>query len=298
MSLTPEHAKLRLNNLETIEPLLGALRTISMGTWRLAQKKVAQMVQYEQNYHAIIKEILPHIKPPKNRKPAREDAEGLADSIILILGSERGLCGRFNETLAENAENWINQQGFRSHQIWAMGSKMVRILERMGISIGWRNPLPSGALVSYQDSYLLTQKWLMQFEAYDFNQLTVLYNQPIRGGQIQFASLNIFPYEIDYRASILTESANRWPPPIIETDPWGIYHQIIQHHIASHFYQALLQSAAAENSARYRKMEEAKQNAEEIIVELKWIINAERKRQITQEMQELAVGAGLMDQGK
>jgi F0F1-type ATP synthase gamma subunit len=42
-------------------------------------------------------------------------------------------------------------------------------------------------------------------------------------------------------------------------------------------------------------MQEAKNNAEEIIEDLYRVINTERKRRITQEMQELASGAGLLD---
>jgi len=86
-----------------------------------------------------------------------------------------------------------------------------------------------------------------------------------------------------------------WPPPIIETDPRGIFNQIIIQKIASIFYQAQLKSIIAENSFRYNLLQEAEDNAGEIIEELKSVINTERKRKITQQMQELASGAGLLD---
>jgi F0F1-type ATP synthase gamma subunit len=58
---------------------------------------------------------------------------------------------------------------------------------------------------------------------------------------------------------------------------------------------SLLKSAAAEHAARFNLMEEAKENADDIIEELRQVINTERKRKITQQMQELAAGAGLLD---
>jgi F-type H+-transporting ATPase subunit gamma len=91
------------------------------------------------------------------------------------------------------------------------------------------------------------------------------------------------------------EADEKWPPPIIETDPKGIYHQIIQNFIASTYYQIVLKSAAAEHAARFNLMQEAKDNADELLQELRSVINTERKRKITQQMQELAVGAGLLD---
>jgi F-type H+-transporting ATPase subunit gamma len=296
MSQPFERATSRLNNLQSIEPLLGALRTISMGTWRMAQNKIAHMQKYERNYNHILAEILPEIKEVNIRTPkAPIDSQVLSDTIILILGTERGLCGKFNETLVENAAAWISSQDFSSYQIWAMGSRMVRTLERKSIQFAWRKPLPSSDLSSYRHSYQMTQTWLEQYESYEFNEFIILFNQVTTGGKTQFTSFKLLPYETHHPVSVIDTIKNRWPPPIIETDPRGIYHQIIRHYIASSFYQVLLKSAAAEHSFRYKLMEEAKQNTDEIIEELNREINAERKRQITQEMQELAVSAGLID---
>lgn len=296
MAQTFERAKSRLNNILAIEPLLGALRTLSMGTWQIALKKIARMQQYEENYDHILIEILPKIEEIKLRKPKKAKKEvGIADAMILIIGTERGLCGKFNKVLANNAINWIDEQSFPSHQIWTMGSRMTRELERMGVNITWRKPLPASALPSYQQSYITTQTWLEQFEGYEFNHFFVLFNQIAKSGGYQFSSFRLLPYAIQRPISLVDKIERRWPPAIVETDPKGIYHQIIEHYIASSFYQILLKSAAAEHASRYNLMQEAKDNAQEIIEDLQQTINNERKRKITQEMQELASGAGLLD---
>jgi len=296
MAQTFERAKSRLNNIRAIEPLLGALRTLSMGTWQMALNKIARMQQYEENYDHILVEILPKIDKNNLREQKKgSQAVEIADTILLIIGTERGLCGKFNKVLAKNALDWIETQEFPSHQIWAMGSRMIRELERKGVNVSWRKPLPASSLASYQQSYLTTQSWLKQFEGYAFNQFIILFNQTAKGGGYQFTTFNLLPYEIHHPLSGIDETERRWPPPIIETDPKGIYHQIIEHYIASSFYQILLKSAAAEHSSRYNLMQEAEDNAEEIMEELQQIINKERKRKITQEIQELASGAGLLD---
>ncbi len=68
MSQDFERVKSRLDNIKAIEPLLGALRTMSMGTWQLALKKLESMAQYEQYLDEILLEILPQFlnkRPPK-----------------------------------------------------------------------------------------------------------------------------------------------------------------------------------------------------------------------------------------
>lgn len=296
MSQSFEHAKSRLDNIETIEPLLSALRTMSLGAWQMANKKIANLTTYEDFLDQILFEILPNFSPkPSRGEGSAEKQISNVDTIFLVIGSERGLCGKFNTSLADKALSFINQGEFSDYQIWVMGSKLLLEFERREIPVAWRNALPASGLTSYQEAYTLTQDWLEQYESYDFNQFIILFNQIAKGGTHQFTNLNLLPYEIQHDPARKPIIAHRWPPAIIETDPKGIYRQIIQHFITASFYQALLMSAAAEHSARYHLMQEASDNAEDIIEDLIRIINAERKRKITQQMQELAVSAGLLE---
>jgi len=67
MTQNIERAKSRLNNIQAIEPLLVALRTLSMGTWQTAVNKINGLNQYEKNFNPILSEILPHITDPPNK---------------------------------------------------------------------------------------------------------------------------------------------------------------------------------------------------------------------------------------
>jgi len=297
MTQNIEQVKSRLANVEAIQPLLSALRTMSMGAWQVALKKIEHLEDYEKNYDRILFEVLPFIKRyTKNKTANVQEPTGSTDSILLVLGTERGLCGKFNIQLVENTISYLNNFGMNSYQIWAMGSRLIREFERKGVELSWSLALPGSGLISYQQSYDHIQSWLRKYENYEFNRFTVIYNQTIAAQGFQFSTFNLLPYKIsrnDLDQNISQKIS--WPSTIIETDPIGIYRQIIQHFIATSFYKTLLKSLAAEHSARYYLMEEASDNASEIIDDLIQLINMERKRKITQEMQELAVGAGLLD---
>jgi len=267
-----------------------------MGAWQMANNKIAFMNKYEKNYDRILNQIIPHIAQ-KNRGNQRtlEMPPSAVDTVYLLIGSERGLCGRFNISLAENALNYINQKGSSSYQIWVMGSRLLREVIRRGGKVSWRKTLPASSLFTYQQSYALTQNWLDQYETYAFNRFIVLYNQSAKAGLYQFSINHLLPYELDHTPGLGDTSEELWPAPIVETDPKGIYNKIIQNFIAFSFHQSILKSAAAEHSARYNLMQEASDNADDIIEDLVRVINAERKRKITAEMQELAVSAGLLE---
>jgi len=267
-----------------------------MGAWQMTQKRLATLDRYKGNYDHIIGEIVPHLNGlksdyhiPSNQTPV------VADTIYLILGSERGLCGKFNETLAEEAVAWIEAQDVTSFQIWAAGKRMVHTLERMDISFSWRKSLPITELISYRHAYLLTQNWLEQYETRNFNRFVLIHNHITNGHHSKFSNFTLLPFHTSPSGPINGEEESKWPPPIIETDPKGIYQQIIHQYLSSSLYQILLKSAAAEHAARFYLMEDAQENAKDIIEELDQIINTERRRKITQQVQELAVGAGLLD---
>ncbi len=267
-----------------------------MGTWQMAQNKLGLMNQFDGHFNQLIVQILPAINPKVSRKRVvRTGGNTPTDAFVLIVGSERGLCGKFNENLSINAMHWISEQDFQSIRIGAIGSRMVQTLTKLGTTLSWQRPLSTGDLASYRKAYSQTREWINEFETYHFNNLIVLFNELSGENQFEFSVVKLLPYETHLPEPEIREEPSLWPPSIIETDPKGIYNQIIQHYIASTFYKILLRSAIAENSSRYLMMEEAKQNAQEIIEELNREVNNERKRQITQETQELAVGAGLID---
>ena len=297
MTQSIEQVRSRLANVEAIQPLLSALRTMSMGAWQSSLKKIEHLDDYENNYDHILYEVLPHVNLNDTKsKTSLPNPPGFSEHIFLIVGTERGLCGKFNISLAENALSYINQLVDNSYQLWVIGSRLIREFERRKIPISWKMHLSGSGLISYRQSYELTQMWLEKYEAFEFNQFSILHNQPIPGSAFEFAMHKLLPFEIvsdDIESS--RSQKEHWPPVLIETDATGIYRQVIQQFVSINLYKILLKSMAAEHSARYYLMQEASDNSEDIIEELTRLINMERKRKITQEMQELAVGAGLLD---
>ena len=297
MAQNVERAKMRLDNIQSIEPLLGSMRTISMGTWQMALNKIAKINQYEAFYNQVLYEILPNIKLSsfRSKRSEKQEFTQIADTIILIIGSERGLCGKFNEKLLNEVLGWLGTQNFLSYEIWIMGSRMIRELERKNIDFTWRQQLPTGEVPSIKSAFLLSQNWLDQYETNAFNHLVVVNNKLSSGNRYEFSKIDLLPHQMHSPYQLNAANEKKWPPPIIETDPKGIFQKVIQYEIATNLFRALLESAAAEHASRYNLMQDAKNNAEEIIEDLQLVINAERKRKITQDIQELASAAGLLD---
>ena len=82
--------------------------------------------------------------------------------------------------------------------------------------------------------------------------------------------------------------------PLIEGDPEQIAEELRRDLTTIEAYQYLLESIAAENQARFRLLDEARENTSALIDELKVQAQLEKRQIMTQQIQELAVSAGLV----
>ncbi|MFP4343921.1 MAG: F0F1 ATP synthase subunit gamma [Anaerolineales bacterium] len=139
--------------------------------------------------------------------------------------------------------------------------------------------IPVTALIPFSLAYELTQQWLRRFEREDLDAVDLVYNAYRGPGDYQPQVERLIPPEYT----------------IVETDPLSLYTRVIEQWTAIRLYTLLLDAAAAEHAARYQLMEGAADNAERLMEELTQDLQRLRRQAITQELQGLAVGAGLLD---
>ena len=288
-----ERAEERLHNIQTVEPILSALRTISHSSWQNARRKSRELRQYRQRLKELIAFLLAHIRQPSLPAP-EATLKGANTSILMLIGSERGLCGRFHIDLAHTLETYLQQQHAKDREvsIWVLGSRLKRRLEHRELRIDWfRSSSPSG-LPDFSRTYTWLRELLSQYEEGKIESVQIMYNALKDGGRVHPQTVQLIPPLLpEWRAEAPLQ---RWPPPIIETDPNTLYSRLIEQQLATQFLQSLLESAVAEHSTRFQLMEEATKNAERLMEELNNLVQRSRRQAITQEMEELAVGSGLL----
>ncbi|MDY7078268.1 MAG: FoF1 ATP synthase subunit gamma [Chloroflexota bacterium] len=284
-----ERAENRLDNIRTVEPILSALRTISLGSWQAALKRRDGARLYAERLAVMLPALSPHI--PSLSSPKMRGKEGGTRVVTLVVGSERGLCGRFNAAIVEQTERYLAEQetaGVRVELV-VMGKRAARILQKREEGLVSSAALPAAGLPPSRLAFDLTRRWLARYEEHELDAVDLIYNAYQGTGRYEPAVVRLIP------STLPTSEAAAPPwPPIIETDPASLYTRVVEQWSAVRLYELLLDSAAAEHSARFQLMEAATQNAERLIDELTLALQTARQQAITQEMQELAVGAGLI----
>lgn len=296
-----ERTRARLANIRTVQPILGALRTISLGSWQAALNRRAGLQRYATQLQQLLAQLVAgagsRMRLPARRVQHLPAAAAHPRVVLLAVGSERGLCGRFNQVVVEQVLAYLERHAAveMTVEVAVLGSRLQRLLQRRNVPLSWAAPLSTSSLPSFAQARTLTREWLARYEAYTLDAVEVVCNVYRGVGRYDTMVQRIIPPEPP--ALQVDEAAmppNVMAPLIIETDPWSLYVRVLEQATMLRCYGLLLESATAEHATRYQLMEGATQNAERLIEELTLELQALRRQAITREMQELAVGAGLL----
>jgi len=310
MSQDLERIQSRLENVRAVGPILAALRTISLGSWQMALNRLRSLQGYSGRLLTFLPVVLPHIAGQQPRTlpaalrqrlqflrtapaPALPSAERV---VALIIGSERGLCGRYNAAILARAEQYFAEMELRGAtlEIAALGSRIIRMFHRQKRALRWSQGLPVTRLPAFELAFQLTRDWLRRYEAFEIDAVDVLYNAYDGPGRYAPTVFRLLPPDLPSANPLTPEVELSITPYIVETDPLRLYVRIVEQWTAINFYTLLLTAAASEHAARFQLMESATQNVDRLIEELTQELQSARRQAITTEMQELASSAGLL----
>ncbi len=298
-----ERLRERLENIRTVRPVLEALRTISSGSWQAALRRRKTLSAYARRLQAVLPILLPHLDSPSRlglltRLLGKGDEEAprseVQNVVLLVVGSERGLCGAFNDVIVTRAERYLERWAVEGGtvELMLLGEHVRRYFERQERPISWFRPMTISGLPPFSLPLGLSQRWLTRYETGELDRVDLLYNVYQGVGRYASEVTSLIPPEMPDVEQQDIEMVSR---TIVETDPRSLYARVLEQWVSLTFYAVLLESVAAEHSTRYQLLERASGNTERLVEELNGQLQAIRREKITREMQDLATGAGLLD---
>lgn len=299
-----ERAKDRLENLQAMEPLISSLRVLSLSTMQMAMNRQKSLDEYAARFNEVADQVVqmtgwePSSLLAKNQSDEEEFAKAESHQVLAVIGSTRGIVGQYNKNLARLANKFSSQNEELPVRIIAFGKRIHPILRQEGLEFSERENLSTGSLPDYDVAATLIREWNEGFENGDLKKVSILSYQRIgESSQYEPKVSELLPGKMEARSESEEEEEEIfWPSPIVEGEPELIFEQIESHMIALHFYRMILDSVAAENMFRFRLLEEAKENTSNLLEELSLEVQANRRKEITQQLQELLVGSGMLAQ--
>jgi len=282
-----ERVEQRLENIEGIEPILTALHTIAAATWRAALRRLEAAREYTRQLEEVLAIVSPHLPSPDSRR-----GRPAAGEALLIIAAERGLCGGFNRVVLEAAEDFVAEQRAQGQtlHLLTLGERARRHFQRLGEPILRAERLPTTALWPFAQAQALAEWAMDAYEAGQIDGLQVLYNRYRSAMAYEPVTRRLIPPPV----AVGTPGQEAWPPTIVETDAAQLHALVMTQLVIVGLHLAVIESAASEQAARFRVMDGASQNSQQLIEELTLEYHQARQQAITREMLNLVAGAGLL----
>ena len=222
-----------------------------------------------------------------------------SEGIILVLGSDQGMCGQFNDIVLQPAlakRDELAERNTKTH-FWTVGERIRVAIEDMD-HVAEHHSLP-GSIPAINSA---VQRIVQQFESYQREKRIVafhlVHNKIIKGGTYQPVWMQLLPLDRQWFERFTSRPAQKSCLPMIGIDRERIFRHLFHQYLFASLYRAFAQSMASENAARLTSMQAAEKNILEIGEELQARFRETRQSTITAELFDIVAGfEALSDQG-
>lgn len=283
-----EQIKTTIRSTQKTRKITSTMKSVALSKLNKARKASAATLPYAQKMLQVIGHIAQshseYLHPFMQR---RDQVKRLG---IIIVSSDRGLCGPLNAQLFRHVLEAIkqHQQKGVAISLALFGNKAISFFGQLeGIEvIASANHL--GDKPNVMDTIGVVQAMLDQYHKGDIDRIMLSYNQFESMVSQKPQILNLLPI---VALEPLQDSQSLPWDYIYEPSAQVVLDQLLNRYIESLVYQAVIDNIACEQAARMMAMESATNNADELIGDLKLMYNKARQAAITKELAEIVGGA-------
>lgn len=274
----------RIDSIDGLRNIIYSMRSLAATYLHRAEEKLDGIRAYTGTVGAGIADCL------AGREIDLPESSG-GETAVLAIFSEQGLCGRFNEILAEEAVR-VNER---------LGGPAFLVVGRRGRSLLARHGLRvAGALSSVSspddiDSVVhdAAAILLKSHEEGAFVQFHLLYARYRSPGRIEPTAERILPLDLSPWRGRAGQGELR---PRLGMPRRALLRHLVDEYAFASLVRALTESLAAENGMRLTSMEGAKSNIDDTLEDLRQRARIERQNAITEELLDLVSGTEALEE--
>jgi F-type H+-transporting ATPase subunit gamma len=273
----------KINSTKKTQQTTKAMKMVSAAKLRKAQERIVNARPYAYRINDVIQKLA---KSKKLEHPLLGHPEEHGKVLLVVLTSDRGLCGAFNGSIIKHTRQYYQREKANHSKIdfLFIGKKGFDYFKKMGIvPVDVIQNL--AAEISYRMAAEISEKLLQYYMDGQYSEIRLVYNE------FQSAISQVVKDEVlvPIRHEEAKETDNL--DFIFEPAPELILDLLLTKHFAVQVYRSLQESVASEHGSRMSAMENATRNAGEMIKQMTLNYNKIRQAAITTELIEITSGA-------
>ena len=302
MAATLRELRGRIKSAGSIKKITKAQELIATSRIAKAQARVEAARPYSAEITNMLTELAAESALDHPLLVARDNPKRAA---VLVISSDRGLCGAYNANILRRAEELmalLREEG-KQPILYVVGRKALSYFtfRNWTVTDSW---IGFSEKPTYEQAQEIADVLVAAFlagadddgdnpgadDVLGVDELHIVFTE-FRSMLSQVAEARrIAPMEVEY----VEEDTGPHTLFSFEPDATTLFGSLLPRYVATRIFSALLEAAASESASRRRAMKSASDNADDLIKLLTLMANRERQAKITQEISEIVGGANAL----
>ncbi len=282
--------KLRIKSIKSTQKIARAMEMVAAAKMKKAQVAALAGRPYLDKLNEMISNLLIAINSEeqslKNIYLRNSDKKESEKKIgYIVISADRGLCGAFNSNIAKMAFEIFSTDKVEKRTVVAVGKRINQTFQRVNLAVSGEFS-GMGNSTSFTDILGIAKIVKEEFINGGLDEVYLIYNYFYSTATQKPVMKKLLPVD----AEINAESQKKGDY-IFEGDKNLLLNEMLERLVNTKVYQAVLESAASEHSARMMAMHKASDNAKEIVSNLTLEYNKTRQGKITTQILEIVGGS-------
>jgi len=284
----------RMKSVQSTQQITSAMKMVSAAKLRKAQDGIIRLRPYSRKFDQILQHLLDSLEESIDTPFA--DKREVKNAVVVVMTSDRGLCGAFNTNIIKEAVALIDE---KYAEVRAAGNLSIICIGKRGFDF-FRKKYSDCNIISdhvglFQNiKYLEVEKvvngLLDKFIEQEYDAVDLVYSR-FKNPATQFPeAIQLLPVPIK-EEKVKAARADY----IFEPSKDVLLSHLIPSILRTDFYRCMLDTSASDHGARMTAMEKATENAKELLQDLRITYNKARQEAITTELSEIVGGAAALE---
>lgn len=284
MSANTKEIKERINSIKNSRQITNAMNIVSSTKFKRYQTLTFKSREYSRALNVVFKNILSSVVG-KNHV-LFDGKKNIKRVCIIVMTSDRGLCGSFNINAIKRLEKMIKKfkKENKKVSVITIGKKVKDYCSDKDIDVDseYIQLIPQ---TMFEKAKTISQDIVNNYLSDRYDEVYLIYSKFVSVIEYKLLEEQLLPFakeggEIEKKVEY-----------IFEPNEEEVLIDFIPQLLNIKLYQALLETTASEHSARMMAMKNASENAQDLIKQLTLEYNRIRQAKITQEINEIVSGA-------
>lgn len=282
--------KRKISSIGKTQQITKAMKMVAAAKLRKVQQTALQFRPYMEKFEEVIKYLSEYTPPQDNKFLFLRDVKA---AEIVVVASDKGLCGGFNHNITKETETLINSLKSKniSVSITVVGKKMHDYFHFKGVEI---KHFYTGILKN--EAKFTDAKKIMSIAIEDFideksDEVYIIYNKFVNMLVQRPTVKKVLPISFEEEED---GSKQKYEKFTFEPSKEAVLEEVLLKYVHMSLYDSFLESLAGEYAARMLAMEAATKNAQDMIKKLTLFYNKARQAAITKELIEITTSIEAM----